>query len=124
MIFPTRISNRIFQYSSIAKYKFLYLQKHFATMFCLLLMGFVIGNIFGTFLSLIRNFIVWDGLLIICFLFIFEIFNYAIYHSKERVFAFFLIYPGIINKTIWRFANFFKIGLMIGFFIDAFKVGS
>lgn len=124
MVFPTRIVTCVLQYVSLSKYKFLYLQKHFAIMFCLLLMGFVVGNMFGTFLSLIRNFIIWDGLLIICFLFIFEIFSYAIYHSKERIFGFFLLYPQLINKSIWRFANFFKIGLMIGFFIDAFKVGS
>nr|YP_010731959.1 hypothetical chloroplast RF20 [Kalinella pachyderma]WDY12873.1 hypothetical chloroplast RF20 [Kalinella pachyderma] len=28
------------------------------------------------------------------------------------------------TAQFWKFANFFKIGIMIGFFVDAFKVGS
>ncbi len=30
----------------------------------------------------------------------------------------------ILHVNFWKFANFFKIGIMIGFFVDAFKVGS
>ena len=124
MLFTTRILNPLFQYLFRLQYRLFYLQKHFAIMFGLLLMGFVIGNIFGTILNVIRQIINWDGLIIICFLFLFEIFSYAVYHSRDRTFLFFLIHPQVVNRRIWQFANFFKIGVMIGFFIDAFKVGS
>ncbi len=96
-------------------------------MFALLLIGFVIGNSFGSILDVIRQINAspsWDGLLIICFLFVFEIVSYAVYHARDRTFFLFLIHPQIIKKRVWEFANFFKIGVMIGFFIDAFKVGS
>ena len=88
------------------------------TLFCLFL-GFGVGNLFGTFLAGLRHFFHWDGFIILSLLGFIEITNYAIYHSKlERN-----ILPSR-SVPAWKICHFLKIGLMLGFFIDAFKVGS
>jgi hypothetical protein len=90
-----------------------------------LFVGFLIGNLFGTFLNTIRSFIFWDGLIIFIILSIMELLNFFLY-SKAK--GFFVIsqkisyYPN--NQIIWKNLNYLKIGIMFGFFIDAFKVGS
>ena len=91
---------------------------------CLLLAGFLIGNLFGTFLSTIRQSIAWDGLIVFILVSIIEIISYNVYHNKDRPFFLFVLYPKTIKRSFWRSFNLLKIGLMMGFFIDAFKVGS
>lgn len=96
-------------------------EKNFTLALFFLFSGFLFGNIFGTFLIFIRNFVPWDGLIITLTIFFMEIISYFRYHgngknvfsSKSRSFS-----------KLWRNLNYFKIGLMLGFFIDAFKVGS
>lgn len=89
------------------------------------LVGFLIGNLFGTFLNTIRSFIFWDGLIIFIILCIMELLNFILYNKAKR---FFVIYKKISyepnNQIIWKSLNYLKIGIMFGFFIDAFKVGS
>lgn len=91
-----------------------------------LFLGFVVGNLFGTFLAGLRHVFQWDGYIIFCLLTFIEITNYGIYHPRLQRPSF----PGEANPLskrrarVWKMCNFFKMGLMLGFFIDAFKVGS
>ena len=124
MFTKTRLFILFNNYTSSLQRKILYLQDGFTKMLCLLFLGFLTGNLFGTFLNIIRGYLVWDGLIGIVLVSLMEIFSYAAYHAKHRPFFFILIYPNIIKGSSWRFVNLFKIGLMIGFFVDAFKVGS
>lgn len=137
MTFTTRLSEFFTSYIVYLQDRLLYVQKQFTGLLCLLFIGFLIGNLFGTFLNLIREFLVWDGLIGIFLVAVMEIFSYAAYHDKERSFGVFLIHPKTLNRLskskqigkigeskFWQKLNLFKIGLMIGFFVDAFKVGS
>ena len=90
-----------------------------------LFFGFLIGNLFGTFLNTIRSFIFWDGLIIFIILSIMELLNFILYNKAKRFFVIsqkISYYPN--NQIIWKSLNYLKIGIMFGFFIDAFKVGS
>ena len=97
-----------------------------------LFFGFLIGNIFGTFLNTIRSFILWDGFIIFIILIIMEFLNFLLYNTRLPFFArpkrFFVIFQKISsysnNQIILKSLNYLKIGIMFGFFIDAFKVGS
>ena len=103
----------------------------FTQVLCLVLIGFLVGNLFGTFLNTIRKYIAWDGIIVFFIISIIEISNYNVYHNKNRAFLFILFRQNYVffidqnkAKSFWKFFNFFKIGLMVGFFVDAFKVGS
>ena len=153
-----------------------------------LFFGFLIGNLFGTFLNTIRSFIFWDGLIIFIILSVMEFLNFFLYKKTNRFLKVFeKIYYSVCsfkknafsntpnvssvtlldakqtsdisnnpsniskggvrckvnknkvfdygaatlrpqprnqNKFFWKSLNFLKIGIMFGFFIDAFKVGS
>lgn len=130
MIFKTRLLNFILS-SSKKNTRHLLLDQNgkwsvdrFTRMYSLLLIGFLIGNLFGTFLNTIRNYIMWDGIIVFFLISFIELLNYNVYHNKNRSFLFFIIHPKIIKRHFWKYFNFFKIGLMVGFFVDAFKVGS
>ena len=88
------------------------------TLFCFFL-GFILGNLFGTFLSGLRQIFHWDGFIILSLLGFIEITNYASYDPKGKKAFFISKY-----EITWKMCNFLKIGLLFGFFIDAFKVGS
>ena len=61
-----------------------------------------------------------------------ESLNFFLYKKKKN--RFFKVFQKISyfiygfekkqNQFVWKSLNFFKIGIMFGFFIDAFKVGS
>lgn len=155
-----------------------------------LFIGFLLGNLFGTFLSLIRIVLPWDGFIVIIILFFMELISYSRYHRqklrflgiwkstmilKERDDA--RIVDNTKDDVVWnwvvfssitrmgpawvkslvelrpsskqnptpgfvgnqqttrspfvpyffnrsRACNSFKIGFLLGFFIDAYKVGS
>ena len=90
-----------------------------------LFFGFLIGNLFGTFLNTIRSFIFWDGLIIFIILSIMEVLNFILYNKAKRFFVIsqkISYYPN--TQIFWKSLNYLKIGIMFGFFIDAFKVGS
>nr|YP_009105915.1 hypothetical chloroplast RF20 [Microthamnion kuetzingianum]AIT94733.1 hypothetical chloroplast RF20 [Microthamnion kuetzingianum] len=106
------------------KNKYLFFKKYFSLGIFFLFLGFLLGNIFGTFLNLFRNYLIWDGLIVFFLIFFCEIVNYNIYTKKKKlshIFTWSLKFPGAI---LWKFLNYFKIGVLFGFFIDAFKVGS
>ena len=60
-----------------------------------------------------------------------ESLNFFLYKKRNRFFTVFQKISYSIcglkkkqNQFIWKSLNFLKIGIMFGFFIDAFKVGS
>ena len=150
MVFRSRLVNLIFNRSEQNTQKFLFSNKsrlsldRFTQVLCLLLLGFLVGNLFGTFLNTIRKYITWDGVIVFFIISIMEISNYNVYHNKNRPFlltmtdqsktqtkvsatkpkSLFYKQSLFAIPTFWKFFNFFKIGLMVGFFVDAFKVGS
>jgi hypothetical protein len=74
--------------------------------------GFVIGNLFGTLLNFFRSVLVWDGFIIVTMLLAIEGLNFANFRGAYA--------HGRRSRTIVTF----KMGLLLGFFTDAFKVGS
>lgn len=190
------IETRIFKNTKksiiFLKQKFDFLKKNFSISVLFLFIGFFLGNVFGTFLNGLRDFIVWDGLLVFGLLSLFEIISSIVYQNNPRAYGTiaagpaFLPSPVLTNKTsfsdffitkniflkmklprrklkkanrlktsskstnqfylqisykklrnlltinsyflkslpIWRLLNCLKVGILFGFFIDAFKVGS
>ena len=103
----------------------------------ILFFGFLIGNLFGTFLNTIRFFILWDGFIILMIICIMECYNCFLYNrffkkirenfcKRVCLFVCFSYNQNLFtsNQTIWKAINLLKIGILFGFFIDAFKVGS
>lgn len=101
-------------------------QRQFSPVIFFFFFGFLLGNLFGTLLPAIRTHLWWDGWLLLLLLFVIELISYKRYHRMGRPFLTFY------SNTNWKtprsiyveYMNVFKIGLLIGFFIDAFKVGS
>jgi len=142
-----------------------------------LFLGFVVGNLFGTFLVFFREFVHWDVLIIALAIAFSEFISYLHYKnqtsSPRRTWPFTKIKKVSNNRFAWlalkateittlssvdekcflrqfnqkkqkkiekkvnrffnlspdgfpfkKLLNFYKIGLLLGFFIDAFKVGS
>ena len=96
-----------------------------------LFFGFLVGNLFGTFLNLIRPFIFWDGFIIFIIVFSMEFLDCVLYNrffkpNNPSLVAPFPYKEGffITNQQSWKIINILKIGVKFGFFIDAFKVGS
>ena len=111
------------------------LKKNFLSYLIALFFGFIFGNLFGTIISSIRQFHIWDGFLIIILLLLCETINWVVYQKKRIIILMFrrpfrILFNFVknkINKKTIRFhslLNAFKAGLLLGFFIDAFKVGS
>jgi hypothetical protein len=139
------------------------------------LSGFLLANLFGTFLNALRYYVVWDGFIIGTLIFFVEATNVIVYRipirlisreelieprdkrrvlglsDKERSFtllkgfrvARFHFLPFLLNSLslnwrnisneelvleprfpLYRLINSFKLGLLLGFFVEAFKVGS
>lgn len=86
-------------------------------LFCLVC-GFFLGNIFGTFLNSLRNIFPWDGLIILAFVFVCEFISFQAYRPLPRRIM------ERVSFFSWRPWNLMKLGLLFGFFVDAFKVGS
>ena len=90
---------------------------------CSFYLGFIIGNLFGTFLNFLRNKIIWDGIILIIIIFFFEFLNFIIYNKNQLAPQASSI-PKFLNKKLLIILKNFQIGILFGFFIDAFKVGS
>jgi hypothetical protein len=121
----TRLTSFILDFSRTFKEKFSFFQKSFSSAIFFLFSGFLAGNVFGTFLNGIRTVFPWDGFIVGIFIFFVEILTYIRYHNDGRFFLILWKFPFSYQKRIfWKNLNFLKIGLMLGFFIDAFKVGS
>jgi hypothetical protein len=149
--------------------------KNFSLILFSTLSGFLLANLFGTFLTGLRSYVVWDGFIIGVLIFFVEATNVIVYRipirsiSKEElgeptdkreilslsdkgkpftlVKGFRKVRFGILpflsnslplsglnkaNETVVReprsplsqLINSFKLGLLLGFFVEAFKVGS
>ena len=145
------------------KERYFFFQTTFVIAIFFVFLGFLFGNLFGTFLQLIRHFIQWDGFIVTSLLVFIEILSYSIYHRTGRSFLVlwkfskrslkmsqttrrvseksnFLNVLGLDESkapmrtpssarasrasVFLRSLNYLKIGVMLGFFVDAFKVGS
>ena len=134
------------------KFKTQFLRQNFLSMLCFLLLGFLSGNLFGTILNSLRNWLKWDGFIIVGLIINIEAISYFSYNTHGRirrnndklrdrlVSTFFCLNPitkennkastkkRLSFKKPYRLKrnilNFYKIGIMVGFFVDAFKVGS
>lgn len=125
MRIETRIVFFINQFQVYLNRKNSFFKEVFSFALFILFFGFLIGNLFGTFLNTIRSFFFWDGLIIFIILSSMELLNFVLYNKTKRFFVTFQeisYYPN--NQVFWKTLNYLKIGIMFGFFIDAFKVGS
>ena len=86
-----------------------------------LLCGFFFGNLFGTFISYITF---YNWLIILLFVSFVEFINFFIYTQSIKIYNKNTIKSYIPTKFGWKLLNYFKIGLLLGLFVDAFKVGS
>lgn len=126
----TKFFNIIKNFQIANQKKFYFFSKRFSfSLFCLFL-GFVCGNLFGTFLNFFRHFTNWDGTIILFTILFIEFINYFNYTNRfqtpKEPISLTANFQTIkhVNKQIIFILNFYKIGLLLGFFTDAFKVGS
>ena len=112
----TRLFRIIQQLFSSAKRKLFRFQKNFAEIFVALFSGFLLGNTFGMFLTPIREVIPWDGATILIVLIICEVIGKFVYQRSTNTQK--------LGIQVLKFLNSCKIGVLFGFFVDAFKVGS
>lgn len=131
MVYSTKLLSFLSDFSLSLRERYFNLQNRFPVMICLLLVGFLIGNMFCTLLPTIRGILPWDGAILVVLIVLIELVSYARYNKEERPRLF--LTPAPFRWTIkfkwsnllfWRFVNQFKIGVLVGFFVDAFKVGS
>lgn len=83
-----------------------------------LVLGFFLGNLFGTFLAALRHFVPSDIAIIGLLCLVFEYISAQAYKRSPQA-----------SQRAWRQSlsrglNLVKIGSLFGFFVDAFKVGS
>ena len=109
--------NKILQF---VNQKFINLKTNFLSFVFLLFLGFFFGNLFGTLVDPIRQLKVADSLLIAILISVNELFNFIIYSGNKAK----LRYKFILKPLTYSFLNAFKVGILLGFFLDAFKVGS
>jgi hypothetical protein len=121
--------------------------KTFTVFLLYLFFGFFFGNLFGTLVMFLRVYLIWDGFIGLFLIICIETLSYFVYRGKKHQLSPFptQLLPLQSDKNLIRGAfrqfnckepkelqkasflrscNYFKIGLMLGFFIDAFKVGS
>ena len=79
------------------------------------LLGFLISSALGTFFAQIEQWQVFDAIFLVLS---FEITHNSVYKRFKKWKVFFKHSYSVKN---W---NYFKIGLLFGFFVDAFKLGS
>ena len=118
MNYLTRYYSQLNKALSFINQRFIKLQKNFLSFLFLLFIGFFMGNLFGTLVESIRKFNIADSILIIILISLNEFINFIIYNNyKSKTVSQFKI-------KFYNLLNSFKIGFLLGFFIDAFKVGS
>ena len=169
MFLETRLSQYFSQILCHLKEKIFTVRSGFSLVLFSLFAGFLSGNLFATFLDMLRFYLVWNGFVGIVLIFLIEIVNSLVYEaSLPRFFK--KLYGlstksvgnrtgddsssfeqlssitvpqgrtstklledirikkmGLLHKNILkceRALNSFKIGLLFGFFVDSFKVGS
>nr|UXE31247.1 hypothetical protein Ycf20 [Ostreobium quekettii] len=116
MSYLTRSYTKITKLLSFITKKFVKLKKNFLPFLFLLFAGFFLGNLFGTLVDSIRKLNIADSFLILLLVLFNEFINFIIYSNKKK---------GRLTKPKkFSFLNAFKIGVLLGIFIDSFKVGS
>ena len=99
------------QQQKIYKKRIRFLKKNLDFLFEYFFIGFILGNLFGSFLVFFRDWFIWDGLLILCLLLLLESLNFLFFRSIQGPQKFARLLP-------------IRVGILIGFFVDAYKVGS
>jgi hypothetical protein len=90
----------------------------FAFHFLCLLCGFFLGNVFGVLLTFLGKWFKSDLYIIGILLCVCEFISYQSYKRRTPSL-------GVFTRWFsWRPLNLVKLGLLFGFFVDAFKVGS
>ena len=118
MNYLTRYYFQLNQILKVINQKIKKLKKNFLSFLFSLFLGFFFGNLFGTFVEYIRKLNITDSLLILILIFFNESINFIVYKdSKNKSNSSFKI-------KVYNLLNAFKIGTLLGFFIDSFKVGS
>ena len=134
--------NKLSQVSNLFLSKIKNFSNYFLESACSFYLGFILGNLFGTFLTFFRNQIFWDGILLMTIILLFEFLNFIIYKKKGPLGTFYWSAPKktglrgedppprgkpsskFQNKKLFIILKNLQIGLLFGLFIDAFKVGS
>lgn len=112
----TRLFRIIRQIVFNSQYQFSLFQNVFTASIFYLFIGFVTGSGFCTILSLIRETQVWDGFVIFFMLLFFEKIGRKVYTRTETEKG--------KKQRLLKLLNCWKTGILLGFFVDAFKVGS
>ncbi len=111
--------NRFFSYFQIKIVKiqqnFIFFKNNITLTLTLIFSSFFFGNVFALLLEGLRQYFRWDPLILLFFLIFLEIINFFVYSKNIYLLQF---------VKIKKFFNSLKIGLLLGLFIDAFKVGS
>ena len=118
MSYLTRSYVKLSQFFNFITKKFIKLKQNFLPFLFLLFAGFFFGNLFGTFVDSIRQLNIADSFLILLLILLNEFTNFIIYGNYRKKEA------NFINLKKFSFLNAFKIGTLLGIFIDSFKVGS
>lgn len=118
MSYLTRYYSKLNQFFNFIIKKFIKLKNNFLPLLILLFIGFFLGNLFGTIVDSIRQLNIADSFLIFLLLLFNEFINFRIYSHYNKIRAMRME----IRK--FNFINAFKMGFLLGIFIDSFKVGS
>ena len=118
MGYLTRYYSKLSQFFNFTTIKFVKLKEDFLSFLVLLFIGFFFCNLFGTVVDSIRKFNIADSFLIFIIILLNEFINFNIYSRYKSE-----INTKIRSKKL-SFLNAFKVGFLLGIFIDSFKVGS
>jgi len=118
MFRPTRLVTTLQSFWGTINNQINTTNQRFAFHLLCLLCGFFIGNVFGVFLTLLRDWFKSDLLIVGLLLCLSEFISFQTYKGGARQ-------PDLPTRWFsWRPFNLVKLGLLFGFFVDAFKVGS
>lgn len=106
-----RLLNFLNEKSNLLKSSYSFFVKENSYILFLILSSFFFGNLFNLFFKDLKNILIWEPLILFFILILLELINVIIYTIKR---------PFYYKKLL----NSFKMGLLLGLFVDAFKVGS
>lgn len=118
MNYLTRYYFKLSQFFNFIAKRFVKLKKNFLPFLFFLFSGFFFGNLFGTIVDSIRKLNIADSALIFLIILFNEFINFIIYSNYRKN----IETPSQSKR--FNFLNAFKIGILLGIFIDSFKVGS
>ena len=94
------------------------LKDNFLPFLFILFFGFFLGSLFGTLVDSIRQLNITDNFLIFILLLLIEFINFLVYRCNQNQIH------SVLRTKFYNLLNILKIGILLGFFIDSFKVGS